>query len=58
MGPVPRIAKELAVDLTDDGVLDAVDKVVVYYNENAKTGERLGKMVERVGLEPFKAVLA
>ncbi|ACN16422.1 predicted assimilatory-type nitrite/sulfite reductase [Desulforapulum autotrophicum HRM2] len=58
VGPVPRIAKELAVDLTDDGVLEAVDKVVVYYNENAKTGERLGKMVERVGLEPFKAVIA
>ncbi len=58
VGPVPRIAQELAVDLTDDGVLDAVDKVVVYYNENAKTGERLGKMIERLGLEPFKTAIA
>jgi NAD(P)H-nitrite reductase large subunit len=58
VGAIPRIAVELAVDLSDDGVLDAVDKVVAYYNENAKTGERLGKMVERVGIEPFKTAIA
>ena len=58
VGAIPRIASELAVDLTDEEVLDAVDKVVAYYNENAKPGERLGKMVERVGMEPFKTAIA
>jgi dissimilatory sulfite reductase (desulfoviridin) alpha/beta subunit len=29
----------------------------MYYKENAKPGERLGKMIERVGLEPFEEAL-
>ena len=58
VGAVPRIAKELVTDLSDDEVLVAVDKVVEYYNDNAKTGERLGKMIERLGLAPFQAAIA
>jgi len=57
VGALPRIAKELVTGLTDEGVLDAVDRVVDYYNENASTGERLGKMIERIGMEPFKAAI-
>ena len=57
VGALPRIAKELVTGLTDDEVLDAVDRVVNYYNENANTGERLGKMIERIGMEPFKAAI-
>lgn len=54
VGAKPRIADELAGDLSDEEALGAVDKVIVCYRDNAKKGERLGKMIERVGLEPFR----
>ena len=58
VGATPRIALECASGLDDDGALAAIDKVVAYYQENAKKGERLGKMIERVGLEAFQRVVA
>jgi len=54
VGAEPRIAKELLTELSDEQALGAIEKVIGYYSENAKKGERLGKMIERVGLEPFK----
>lgn len=54
VGAKPRIADELAGDLTDEEALSAIDKVIGYYRDNAKKGERLGKMIDRVGLEPFR----
>jgi NAD(P)H-nitrite reductase large subunit len=57
VGANPRIAQECAAGLDDDGALTAIDKVVGYYRENAKKGERLGKMVDRVGLEAFQQVV-
>lgn len=54
VGSQPRIGKELISGLDDDAALKAVEDVMDYYKENAKGGERLGKMIERVGLEPFK----
>jgi NAD(P)H-nitrite reductase large subunit len=57
VGAKPRIAQELIDGLDDTGVLSAVEKVLGYYRENAKKGERLGKMVERVGLDFFKSSL-
>lgn len=54
VGAKPRIADELADDLSDEEALSAIDKVIVCYRDNAKKGERLGKMIERVGLEPFR----
>ena len=32
-------------------------KVIAVYAKEAKKGERLGKMIDRIGLEPFKAAL-
>ncbi len=57
VGMLPRIAKEVATGLDDDKVQNACERIVNYYKENAKKGERLGKMIERVGIEPFKNVL-
>jgi NAD(P)H-nitrite reductase large subunit len=54
VGSMPRIGKELIRGLDDEAVLTAVDTVIEYYKENANKGERLGKMIERVGLEPFQ----
>lgn len=57
VGSQPRIGKELISGLDDDAALLAVDDVLKYYKENAKGGERLGKMIERVGMEPFSAAV-
>lgn len=54
VGSQPRIGKELINGLDDEAALKAVDDIVQYYSDNAKKGERLGKMLERVGIEPFK----
>lgn len=57
VGAKPRIAQEIAFGLEDDDALRAVDKLVKCYQEVAKKGERLGKTISRIGLEPFKAAL-
>ncbi len=54
VGSQPRIGKELIKGLDDEAALKAVEDVVNYYKDNAKGGERLGKMIERVGLEAFE----
>ncbi len=57
VGMTPRIGKELAAGLDDAQVMAAVEQVIAVYTDQAKPGERLGKMIERVGLDPFKAAL-
>jgi len=58
VGAEPRIAQELAKGLDDSQVLDAVEKTVRYYADHANKGERMGKMIERIGLAPFQQALA
>ena len=58
-GVKPRIADLLVENIPQEEVLDIVDKVVNYYKENGKNYERLGTMIERLGLETVKeAILA
>jgi NAD(P)H-nitrite reductase large subunit len=57
VGAEPRIAQPVAEGLTDEGALAAIEKVLAVYTRDAKKGERLGKMIDRVGLEPFKEAL-
>ena len=54
VGAEPRIAQECANGLDEGSALNAIGKVVDYYQEKAKKGERLGKMIDRVGIEVFK----
>lgn len=58
VGAAPRIAQEVAVDLTDDQALEKIAGVIAYYRENAQKGERLGKMIDRIGFDTVKAALA
>lgn len=58
VGANPRIAQEVADQLTDESAMAAVEKVIAFYAKEAQKGERLGKMIDRLGIEPFKAVLA
>lgn len=57
VGTYPRIARELAVELNDEQALAKIGQVVDYYRENAQKGERLGKMIERIGFDTVKAAL-
>ncbi len=57
VGQKPRIGQEIANELSDDDAMTAIDKVIAHYQENAKPGERLGKMIDRVGLDGFKAAV-
>jgi len=53
-----KLGKQLIDNLDDNHALKAIENVIAYYKENAKTNERLGKMIERVGLEPFKKAVS
>jgi NAD(P)H-nitrite reductase large subunit len=54
VGASPRIANELITGLDDTQAMEAVKKTVEFYQANAKKGERLGKMIDRMGIEPLK----
>lgn len=57
VGAAPRIGEEIATGLDDAQVLQVVDKVVQCYQENAKRNERLGKLIDRIGIRPFKEAI-
>jgi len=52
----PRLADILVEDLSFDEARAMVDTVVEYYKANSKR-ERMGRMVERMGLETIKSDL-
>jgi NAD(P)H-nitrite reductase large subunit len=58
VGVNPRIADEVAKGLNDEEAMAFCKKVIAYYKENANKGERLGKMIDRVGLDVVKAALS
>lgn len=57
VGASPRLAQELASELSDDHALEKIAQVMAYYKQNAAKGERLGKMIDRMGFEVVKADL-
>jgi NAD(P)H-nitrite reductase large subunit len=58
IGSRPRMANELTRGLDDDEAIEATAKVVEFYKNNAKKSERVGRMIERLGLEPLKELVA
>ena len=53
-GALPRVAELLAKDLTTDEALQLVDRVIDYFEANAKPKERIGRMIGRLGLDDLK----
>ena len=49
----PRLADVVAKALSENEVLDAVDRIITFY-KNSGTKKRLGKFIEDMGLEEFK----
>lgn len=50
----PRVADVLGIDLSEEKALELLDKVIEVYKEKAEAGEKLGFLIERLGLENFK----
>ncbi len=56
-GPNPRLADLLAKDLPTEEALALIDRVVEYYRANAKPRERMGRMLDRIGLASVRQAL-
>jgi len=54
-GARPRLAQEIARDISTEQALDIIDKIVEFYRLNGKKHQRLGAMMENMSLEEFKA---
>ena len=50
---MPRLAEVVAKELSEEEVLEAVDKIFNFYKSSG-TKKRLGKYIEDIGLENFK----
>ena len=53
----PRVADELAKDLTREQVLDLVGRFLDYYREHSGKRQRVSLFVEKHGIEPIRAAL-
>lgn len=52
-GLKPRLGDKIASQLEPDQVMDLVDKIVSWYKENGKRNERIGELIDRIGLAKF-----
>jgi NAD(P)H-nitrite reductase large subunit len=52
-GAKPRIAQVIAQNLKSDQVLEKIEKMIRFYSEKADKKERLGKFIDRIGMEEF-----
>jgi NAD(P)H-nitrite reductase large subunit len=53
-GVKPRRGDLLLENLQADQLIPVIDKVIEYYKENAKPQERIGRMIDRIGLDELK----
>lgn len=56
-GANPRIAELLAKDLSTEQALEMVDRILAYYGQNAKPRERIGRLIQRRGLDHMRQAL-
>jgi dissimilatory sulfite reductase (desulfoviridin) alpha/beta subunit len=53
-----RVGKTILPILTEkDAVLQVIESAVNFYANNAQKGERLGKLLDRIGLDAFKKAI-
>lgn len=56
-GIKPRLADKLVENIAPEAVPVVVDKIIRYYQENAKPRERMSRMVDRLGIEKIRQEL-
>ncbi len=57
-GARPMLAKKLAENLTTEQAVEAAEKLINYYKENGKRGERFGRFIERIGLDEIAKIIS
>ncbi|MFH1097423.1 MAG: NAD(P)/FAD-dependent oxidoreductase [Candidatus Desantisbacteria bacterium] len=57
-GVRPRLSEIVAENLCTDDALEMVNKIVNYFRDHAKHGERIGQTIDRVGMETFRVALS
>lgn len=50
----PRMADIIAIDLKEEDAEELVNIILDYYKEIAEPGEKLGFLIDRIGIESFK----
>jgi NAD(P)H-nitrite reductase large subunit len=50
----PRLADVIAEDLDEQQALRKIEALISYYAENGQKNERLGRMIERLGLDALR----
>lgn len=53
-GIKPRLGDRIAREMEPDQVMDLVEKIINWYKENGKRNERIGELIDRIGLDKFK----
>ena len=53
----PRLSDIIAQDITEKEALDLVDNIFEFYKEAAEPGEKLGFLIDRIGIQKFKEEL-
>lgn len=56
-GTNPRIGDIIAQRIDTEQALALIDKILAYYRDNARPKERIGRMIERLGLEHMEEAL-
>jgi NAD(P)H-nitrite reductase large subunit len=53
-GTIPRLGEVLVQRISTEQALAIIDKILEYYRANAKPKERIGRMIERLGLDELE----
>ncbi len=53
-GRKPRIGWKLTENIKPDEVVELVERIIDFYKNNAKKGQRLGDFIESIGFEKFR----
>ncbi len=56
-GARPMFSKKLAENLSTEEALIIAEKLINFYKENGKKGERFGRFIERIGIEEVKKII-
>ena len=57
VGSSPRFAQEVCADISDDQAYEKISRLIDFYKNNATKGERLGKLIDRVGIDMIKGAI-
>ena len=52
-----RLAQTLVENLSTEEALEIAEKIIKYFEANAKKQDRLGRLIDRVGFEEFKKAI-